>query len=372
MALTVKEISDDSGMRDFLNLPYQIYKDDPLWVAPTVSEIRRTLDQSLNPYFLHANLRLFVCYREKEPVARTALVINKKHWDQQNRKSAMFGFFESIDDIDACRTLFQKVEHFCICQGIECLEGPFNPNHYSELGLLSGNFTDPPIFFETYNPKYYIPLLERAGFHFAQRLHTSINRNVGEYVQEKIDLSKPRKSYKGFRVRHFRLLNYRSDLERIRQVNNDAFHDNWHFLPLSRDEYRFAGKYMFLVTVPRLVIMVEHKGKLVGVLQCVLNINKTLHQFNGSVDIKDSIGFFRRRKQLKEIVIYAIGIKKAYQNSPVFMLILDSLCRILVDYSVLSTTWMTDSNIAAIRACERLGLRPYKWFNIYEKSLGKV
>ena len=113
MSFTVKEISDDTGMRDFLDLPCRIYSGDPMWVPPVMSEIRRTLDCRLNPYFLHASLRLFICYRGNEPVARTAIVINKKHWVQQNRKSAMFGFFESADDPDACRTLFQKVEHYC-------------------------------------------------------------------------------------------------------------------------------------------------------------------------------------------------------------------------------------------------------------------
>jgi hypothetical protein len=369
MALNVKEITDQAGMRDFLNLPYRIYSEDPLWVPPVTSEICRTLDHRINPYFHHASRRLFICYRGKEPVARTAVVINKKHWDQQHRKSAMFGFFESVDDIDACRTLFEKVEHYCIRKGIECLEGPFNPNHYSELGLLTRNFTDPPLFFETYNPEYYISLLNQAGFHATRGMHTRINRDIANYVQGRYDLSKRPVCMNGFKIRQFQLWNYRRDLENIRQINNDAFSGNWHFLPLSRDEYRFAGKYMFLVTAPHLVIIVEHNDEPVGVIQLTLNINNILRSLNGNAGIGDSLGFFWRRRQLKEIVIYAIGIKKAYQHSPVFMLILDAVCRILARYSVLSTTWMTDTNMAAIRASERLGLAPYKWFHIYEKKI---
>jgi hypothetical protein len=370
MALNVQEISDRAGMEDFLNLPYRIYRDDPQWVAPATSEICRTLDDRINPYFHHASRILFVCYRGKEPVARIALVIDKRLWVRQQRKSAMFGFFESDDDTDACLALFQTVGHYCIRKGIECLEGPFNPNHYSELGLLTGNFEDPPLFFETYNPGYYKTLLIQSGFHAAHSLHTRINRDIGTYVQGRYDLSKQPICNKVFKTRQFHLWNYRRDLESIRQINNDAFSGNWHFLPLSRDEYRFAGRYMFLVTAPHLVIIVEHKGKPVGVIQLVLNINNLLRSLNGKAGIGDSLGFIWKRHQLKELVIYAIGIKKAYQNSPVFMLILDAVCRIMKRYSVLSTTWMTDTNLAAIKASERLGLRPYKWFDIYEKKLG--
>ena len=372
MSLNVKEISDRAGREDFLNVPCHIYREDPLWVPPVRSEVNRILDQRINPYFHQAGYRLFVCYRGKEPVARTALIINKKHWVQQQRKSAMFGFFESREDPDACAALFRRVEDYCTRQGIVCLEGPFNPNHYSELGLLAGNFADPPLFFETYNPEYYPSLLKKAGFSAVRTLHTRINRDIGNYIRGRYDLSKRPACMNGFKTRQFQLWNYRRELENIRQINNDAFSENWHFLPLSKDEYRFAGKYMFLVTAPHLVIIVEHKDEPVGVLQLVLNINPILRAYNGHAGLRDSLSMFLKSRQLKEIIIYSIGIKKAYQNSPVFMLILDAICRVLERYSVLSTTWMTDGNQAAIRASERLGLQPYKWFDIYEKTIGGI
>lgn len=280
----------------------------------------------------------------------------------------MFGFFEADNDPGACQALFNEVEEHCLSLGIQCLEGPFNPNHYSELGMLSENYSDPPAFFETYNPPYYNSLMSETGFKVAGRLHTRINRQIGVYLSKKYDLSAPPARKEGFTVRKFRLLNYGSDLECIRQVNNDAFSDNYRFLPLTKEEYRFAGKYMFLVTVPRLVIMVEHRGTPVAVLQCVLNINTILHALNGKTGVKESLDYLHRRRGLKELVIFSVGIRKAYQNSPVFVLLLHHICRLLKDYSVLSTTWMTDTNIPAIRAAERLGLHPYKWFDIFEKT----
>lgn len=368
MALIAKEITDKPGKEEWFRLPWKIYRKDPLWVPPLMSELRRTLDPSRNPYFRQADLHLFAAYRDGIPVARTAVLIHRNDPGNQRKRPAIFGFFESEKDPDACKVLFGKVERQCLSRGIDSLEGPFNPNHYSELGMLSDNFTDPPAFFETYNPAYYNTLLEENGFRVSKKLHTRINRNIGAYVSEKFDLSKAPLRKEGFRIRTFKLMKYASELENIRQVNNDAFSENWHFLPLSGEEYRFAGKYMFLVTRPRLVLVVEHQGQAVGVLQCVLNVNRIMPSRNGINGAIERLDYVFKRRKLKELVIFSIGIKKTYHSSPVYVLLLQHFSRILKDYSVLSTTWMTDSNMAAIRAAERLGLQAYKWFNIYEKT----
>lgn len=355
-------------MKDFLELPLKIYKDDPIWVPPLISETQRTLNAEANPYFTNASLQKFICYKGDEPVARTAVIINREHWKKFGKKSAFFGFFESVNDEEAAGQLFEAAVKYCQLKGAEFLEGPFNPNHYSELGLLINNFNSPQIFFETYNPEYYMKLLESSGFHVTCRLHTRINRDTANYMRQHYDMSSGLNSG-GFSVRHFSLFNMKAELERIREVNNDAFSHNWHFLPLTREEYLFSAKFMFFVTYPRLIIIVEHGKEPVGVLQCVLNINNILQPLKGKVRVTDYYRFLRGRRSINDIVIYAIGVKKAYQKTRVFKLLFDSACKIFQRYPVVSTTWMTENNVSATRASELLGLKPYKWFAIYEKFL---
>ena len=365
----VKTISDAQGMKDFLELPFKIYKDDPNWVAPLKSEIRRTLNTIINPYFANANLQLFVCYKGKEPVARTSVVINYEHWKKFKRKTAFFGFFESIKNEEALSRLFEAVEQYCQSSGAEFLEGPFNPNHYSELGIQIDNFETTPIFFETYNPEYYSKLLENAGFKVSCRLHTRINKDAAKYVRQRYGAVSTRKSSGGFLVRHFNLFDMKAELERIREVYNDAFAHNWHFLPVSREEYSFSAKFLFLVAYPKLITIVEHNGEPVGILQCVLDINQLLQSLKGKIGPFGCLKFLMGRRYIRDMVIYAIGIKKAYQNTRVYKLLLDSMCRIALRYRVVSTTWVSEDNLSAVRASEHLGLEPYKWFAIYEKSL---
>lgn len=368
MTYEVHKISTPTGWRDFLELPHRIYRNDPRWVAPLHTEIRKALDGRSNPYYLRAEAQPFVCYRDGMPVARTAVIINYRHWERWKEPTAFFGFFEAENDPEAVAALFDMAATFARDRGATTIEGPFNPNHYSELGLLVENFAEAPRFFETYNPEYYPPLLETAGFRPVKRLHARINHYTDDYVNRRYQNTNFERPSE-FTIRPFRLRQMKAELERIREINNDAFSENWHFLPLSRDEYIHASQYLFFVTFPKLVFIVEKGEEPVGVLQCMLNINQILQPLRGRLKPWHYPGLLLKRQRIQEIVIYAIGIKKEYQHSFVIKLMLDRMIRVVQKYPVVSTTWMTEDNLPAIQASRLLGLEPYKWFAIYGKEL---
>jgi len=370
MSYQVTIINDRKGMQDFLDLPYRIYHNDPDWVPPLKSEIIGTLDQTKNPYFTGVDLQKFVCYKENEPVARAIAVINPEHWKKFNQKTAFFGFYESQNDEQASAILLDKVEGYCRQNGAERLEGPFNPNHYSELGMLVKNYKR-PAFFEPYNPDYYSSFIKNSGFEVVYRIHTRINPEAGDRLKPLDIKSKSHFETHGYTIRHFNLFDTKAELERIREVFNDAFSDNWHFLPVNREEYLFSAKSLFAVTNPSLIQIVEHHRRPVGVIQCVLNINPILQSLKGSIRMTDICKLLVQRRAIREVVVYAVGIKKAYQNSRAFILMTDAMFKIAQRYPVVYSTWMSDDNVAAVRASEIIGLKPYKWFEVYGKSLLK-
>jgi hypothetical protein len=368
MAYTVTQITDKKGMKEFVELSKRIYANDPNFVSPLDSEIERNLDPQTNPYFKTADIQVFLCRKNDKPVSRAVVVINHAHIKRFGVKTAFFGFFESENDLHAAKCLFEKIFDYCKKEDIEYLEGPFNPNHYSELGLLVDNFDTPPAFFETYNPPYYRNLLKSVGFGELCQLHTRMNTEAGNYVRNKYSNALNIK-HKDFKVRHFRLLKMSSELEKIREVYNDAFSNNWHFLPLTKEEYLFSAKYLLLVTFPKLVTIIEHKKRPVGVLQCVLDINPLLQSMKGKPSLRDYMRFIIKRRSIDNIVIYAIGVKKAYQNTDVFKLLFKSLCKQVLKYRSVSTTWMTEDNNKVNNCALLLGLKPYKHFMIYQKHL---
>lgn len=365
----VTRIERRNGMKDFLQLPQKIYRNDPNWIAPLQSEVIRSLDGKRNPYFANGSVDLFICYCDDMPVARAAVIINRTHWQRFGVKAAFFGFFESMNDAGGVHHLFRNIGEYCRTLGAEYLEGPLNPNHYSELGIQISKFGTPSSFFQTYNPEYYPLLLEQAGFEIMKVIHTRKRENIGEYVRKWFDAESPSPIPLEYTVRTLRMSDLKNELERIREVFNDAFSENWHFLPLSREEYCFSAKFLNLVTKPELITIVEHNGKPVAVLECVQDINPLLKEMNGKINPLKFLRYQWKRKKITNLIVFAVGIKKAYQRTRVHKLIFDAMCRLSLNYQSLECTWTSDDNVLAVRGAEHLGLERDKEFAIYQKRL---
>jgi hypothetical protein len=358
-------------LKPFLSLPRLVYANDPSWVAPLISEVCRTLDTARNPYFSGASLRLFVCFKNEAPAARLAIVISRPHERKFGRRTAFFGYFESINDPEAANVLFRTAEDYCRAEGAAIMEGPFNPNHYSELGLQVDRFGTPPAFFQPYNPSYYADLLEGSGFRVSQRFQTMKNEDIGPYLLRRYGPPRELRDKNGFVVRAFRPADAAAELERIREVNNEAFADNWHFLPLSREEYDFSAKYMSLVTRPELIFIAEHRGAPAAVLHCVLDINPLLRRLKGRVGPLGYLGFRLGRRRVRNLIIFTVAIRPPYRHSSVYYLLLRAFQRAAASYETVETTWMSPDNVPALRSAGSLGMRPDKHFAIYEKTLKK-
>jgi hypothetical protein len=368
MSFLVKEITVQDGLDDFLSIPSEIYRNDPNWIAPQHSELRRVLNPLKNPYFINASLKIYVCYSNGKPVCRSIMVINHLHWSRWNQKSAFFGFFESLNDRYAVRCLFEKIEADSRVSGAEYLEGPFNPNHYSELGILLDNFNSAPAFFETYNPSYYSALLKEAGFSESNLFHTRINNDISATLSKKYPISRKETFSRDITVRKFNIFRFKRDLGILRDINNDAFENNKFFLPLSIKEYMFSAKYLFFVTRPDLILIAEYKGEPVGAAQLVINFNSLLKFSNGRIMPWQIPALLWKRRNLKELIIFTAGIKKAFRKTRVFALLLKSAVKIFRNYSTISTTWISDENLG-INLDSLLDMKPVKHFAIFSKQL---
>lgn len=370
MSILAVPVSNEKAMEDFLRLPYGIYQAEPNWVAPLKSEVRRTLDPDRNPYFNQASLQLFVCYKDGRPVSRLALIIDKFHLQKFGRRRAFFGYFESENDPEAVAALFRRAEEHIRFERMESLEGPFSPNYYSELGVQIDRFGTPPAFFQPFNPPYYRALLEKTGFRVEAAFQTMKNDAIGPYLEKRYGPVRGFQDHDGFIVRPFQPRDLEAELTRIRVVNNDAFEGNWHFLPLSAEEYVFSAKYLSLVTKPELIQIVEHRGRPAAVLHCVLDINPLLKRLKGRVSPAKYLRFMIGRRNVRNLIIFTVAIRKEYQHTIVYDLLLQAFRRLASSYRSVETTWLSPDNLPALRAAESLGMIPDKHFAIYEKTLG--
>jgi hypothetical protein len=367
MEYEVRCVKDRHGMKDFLRLPYAVYRNNPHWVPPIEAEVRRVLNPDRNPYFIKATLDLMVCYRSGAAVARMCLVINEEFCRVHGERTAFFGFFESVDDPVAVRALFGRADEICATRDIGILEGPFNPHHYAELGMLADCYDEDQAFFETYNPPYYHALLKSSDSVPCVTLSTGRNPDLSVFLHSSKGSGMTAGGTGPYSTRKFSLRDMDRDLEAVREVFNDAFAENWHFLPTTADEQRFSAKYLRAVTEPDLITIVEHHGNPVGVLMCALDVNPLLRRMHGRMGVLGGLRFLRDRKRIRTLVVYAVGIRRDYQRTRVFAILLDSMRDMARRYDTLTCTWMSPSNPLAIAASQRMGLREHKHFLIYRR-----
>ncbi len=368
MGYKVVRVSTGKQLKDFIELPFEIYKDDVNWVAPIKSELKRTLDSKKNPYFRNASFDMFNCYDDDKIVSRISVSVNDAYCRKAGVKTGFFGFFESFNESAAVKFLFDEIINHCRENSIERLEGPFNPNLYSELALLSADYNSPPSFFQTYNPQYYHSLLKGNGFSVFQILHTRINKDSRGYFNEKFGKPLELES-EDLRVRSFRNNNKEQDLEHLRNIYNDAFSENWHFTPVSKEEYMFASKYLKLVTPPDLIRFVEYKGEPVAAVHFALDVNPLLKRFKGNASLIKYLKFLTERKKIDRAILFAVGAKREFQYSRVIRLLFNATVEVARRFEILETTWMYDENRIVISLAEKLGLKRDKEFLVYYRNV---
>src|SRR5438477_5841835 len=166
--LTIERIG--RGRRDlsrFFDVAEAIYGADPNWVAPLRSDLAKVF-QDENPFFRHGEMQLFVARRDGADVGRIAAILDRNHNSFHDEGVVFFGFFESIDDSDVAGKLLEAAALWGRERKMTVLRGPTNPTLNDEAGLLVEGFDSPPVLMMTYNPRYYVRLLEEQGLRKAK------------------------------------------------------------------------------------------------------------------------------------------------------------------------------------------------------------
>jgi hypothetical protein len=159
-------------LRRFIGLPWQIYdrREHPQWVPPLRLAVRDALDIKANPFYKTADRQLFLAVRNGKPVGRIAAIENRAHNAFHGDRVGFFGFFESVDDQEVTNALLGAAGDWLRDRGLDTMRGPTNPSTNHECGLLVRGFRWQPSIMTTWNPRYYVSLLENAGLAKAKDL----------------------------------------------------------------------------------------------------------------------------------------------------------------------------------------------------------
>jgi hypothetical protein len=371
----VRKVENEQDRMKFIKLPWELYKDDPNWVAPLIFDVRKNLDPKKNPFFKHAEVDLFLAEKDGKLAGRIAAIKNDNHNKFHKDKAGFFGFFETIDDEEVSDLLFDTACQWCKEKGFDEVLGPVNPSTNDECGLLVDGFDSSPVFLMTYNPKHYIAKIENFGFEKAKDLYAyDIPKEVinDEKVMNKLNrMSELIKKRYNVTTHFIDMKNLSSEVRKIEEIYNSAWETNWGFVPLTTEEFDYMAESLKMVVDPDLVMFAEVDGKPAGFTLSLPDFNQVLKKMNGRLLPFGLFTILLNKKKINNLRVIIMGVKPEFQKKGI-----DSVFYLETikngnknGYRGAEISWVLEDNMPMRMTAEKLGAKIYKTYRIYRKSL---
>jgi hypothetical protein len=372
--LQIKPVESRQERRQFIRLPWSIYVDDPAWVPPLILERKEHLSPH-NPYFEHAKFQSWLAYRDGKAVGRISAQIDQLHLDQYKTNEGFFGMIEAEDNAETFGTLLKTAESWLHDRGMQRILGPYNLSINQEPGLLVDGFDTPPCLMMGHARPYYGPRIEENGYQKAKDLyayiidgnftHTPAMRTIIKRAQNRVNIRSLRKS------------NFDEDLKIIEDIFNDAWSENWGFIPFTEAEFKQLGKDFKLVVDFNLVKIAEVDGVPAAMLVVMPNINEAIRDLNGRLL---PLGWIKLLWRLKvrhpeTARIPLMGVRRQYHDSLLgaalaFMMIASVQAPGLkLGVKKVELSWILEDNKGMCDIIESIGGVVYKRYRIYSKDL---
>ena len=358
---------------EFIKFPWRVYAGDHLWVPPLILDRKAFLNPRKNPFFQHAQMQLFLARQGDQTVGRIAAVINTAHDQYHHEHAGFFGLFECLPEAEtAAIALLDAAAAWVRERSATFLRGPVNLSmNELDVGILIEGFGASAVFQSAYNPPYYATFIEAAGLTKCKDLLAFYRHYYplpSSRVQEAIARRQARRNVT---VRHANMRDFTADVKRIVDIFNDAWSDNWGFVPVTEAEAQHMAKELKLAVVPELTFIAELDGEPVGCFLALPDLNQGFRHMNGHLTPWGLLRFFLTRRRIDTIRIALTGVKKRYRRLGIDLLLYSELWKQAAKRGILhgEAAWLLEDNTMIIRAMEALGAMPYKRYRLYQKSL---
>lgn len=366
-------VTGRTEQRQFLELPWQLYRGDGCWIPPLRLEQQGLVGFRRHPFHAAADVQAFLAVRAGRPAGRILAIVNHAHNQWHHEQRGFFGFFESIEDEEVAIPLLQAACEWLRERGMTSARGPTNPSINYEWGLLVDGFDEPPMFMMTYNPPYYGRLIESAGFAKAHDLYAywghvdmldSLSKKhqmIDEGIRERF----------GVRLRPLDRKNFRAEVEMFLDMYNRALSATWGFVPLSEAEVQtLAGQLRHLI-VPDLTVVAEAEGKPIGVIFGLLDYNGRIREMNGRLFPLGFLKLLTGRRRIKRMRVISANVLPEFQNWGVGITLARGLIEPVLKYGIqeVEFSWVLESNDLSRKTLEKAGAKRYKTYRVYDREL---
>lgn len=380
--ISIIPVQTKADKREFVELAFRLNRGDPAWVPPLKGEVYGLLAPGRNPWFEHGKAQLFLARRDGRTVGRIsahidALALAQPAEQGMGPGTGNWGLLEA-EDAETANMLLAAAEDWLRGQGMHRSLGPLSISIWDEPGLLIEGFDTPPTIMLGHNSPLYRAWVEAAGYRPVKRLinySVAITDGFPPIVNRIVAAGE-----KNERIRIRRVDKSRFDAEAklIMGILNDAWSDNWGFVPLTDSEIAYVGKKLKTLVFEDLIRVAEVDGEPVAFMIVLPNINELLIDMEGSLL---PFGWARllwwlRKPKSRVLRVPLMGVVKKLQNSRMASTLAFMMIEFIRRDGVAlygaqqgDIGWVLDDNQGMIAVAKAIEATENRVYQIYDKPL---
>jgi GNAT superfamily N-acetyltransferase len=375
--VTIRPVQTKKDKKAFVDLAWQVYENDPAWVPPLKDEVHGLITPGKNPWLEHARAQLWLAERGGEVVGRISAQVDELVQEHMGQGTGQWGMFEVLD-AEAATALIKTAEDWLRQQGMTRALGPISLSIWDEPGLEIEGFAEPPTAMMGHHRPEYQAWIEAAGYEKAKDLIT-YELNITHWDDPMIDrLIAMGERNPSIRIRMVDKSKFKEEARLILNLLNDAWSNNWGYVPLTEAEINYAGKKLKPIIFNELVRVAEVNGEPVAFMLTIPDINELIKDLNGKLFPFNFIKLLwrLRKPRTRRLRVPLMGVAKKLHHtrlaSQLAFMMIEFTRRDAVSKfgaSVGEFGWILEDNKGMLSIAQLPGAAVNHRYRIYEKAL---
>ncbi|THD37700.1 MAG: N-acetyltransferase [Sphingomonas sp.] len=379
---TIRPISSKADRKKFVDLPFRLYKDDPNWVPPLKGEALGLITPEKNGWYSHAKAQLFLAEENGQVVGRISAHIDTLALTMPADKGfgpgvGQWGLMDAERE-EVFTALLAAAEGWLRDQGMTRALGPISQSIWEEPGLLVEGYDHPPTIMMGHAKPEYKGWIERAGYQPVKTLQTydlDVTKQFPPIVQRIVAMGEknPR-----IRIREVDKSRFDEEAAIILAILNDAWSDNWGFVPLTPPEIADVGVKLKPIVFNDLIRIAELDGKPVAFMITLPDLNEAIKPLDGSLLPFGwaKLLLWLRKPKVTTMRVPLMGVVKELQSSR----LASQLAFMMIEYIRRAAVarygasrgeigWVLDDNQGMNAIADAIDSHVNKVYVIYERAL---
>jgi GNAT superfamily N-acetyltransferase len=363
-----------SQAREFLNLPFELYRNQPLWVPPIRIDAATQINKDKHPFYQHSDADFFVARKDGKVVGRITAMEVKPFNEYHKTKQASFYLFECIEDFEVAQALFEAAFDWARKRGLTEIIGPKGFGALDGYGMLIEGFEyRPAMTMMNYNPPYYPAFAEKMGFEKKVDFVSCYLDPDTFRMPERIHSIAARAAKRsGLVVRQFK--NKRELVrwaDRIGRAYNESFINNWEYYPLSEAEIKFLTDNLMMVADPKLIKIITHGDDVVGFLFGFPDLSAAIQRNGGRLLPFGLIDLLLEFRRTDWIALNGVGILPEFQGRGGNALMYSEMEKTVREFGFkhADLTQVAESAVQMRRDLITVGGVPWKNHRVYKRQV---